>query len=147
MKTKTAAIAATLLIALLIFSWLLLFGDTTSRIRQEHGLTLPASASAIECRGDAWLRIVSDCGAASCFEIPAGDVPAFLAQLHVRSTSKRNSEFIFPANTQYHVRRSWMSGHPMATYHCNSPTGSELLVQTWPVGASRVGVCLYTDWN
>jgi hypothetical protein len=147
MKTKTIAIVAIFSTALATLLLLRVFGDSASRIRREHGLNLPASASAIECHGDAWLRIITDCGAASSFEVAISDVPSLLAQLRVRSTSTGVSESIFPGNPEYQVHRSWMSGIPTATYRCNSPTGDDLSVQTWPIDSSRVGICLYTDWN
>ena len=125
----------------------IVFGDSASRIRREHGLTLPASASSIECRGDAWLRPIMDCGAASSFEASVGDIPLFIAQLRVRSTTTGVFETIFPGNPEYQVHRAWMSGTPTATYRCSSPTGDALFVQTWPIDSSRIGVCLYTDWN
>ena len=147
MRTRTIAIVAVFSVALTTLFLLRVFGDSASRIRREHGLNLPTSASAIECRGDAWLRIISDCGAASSFEVASSDVPSFLAQLRVRSTSTGVSTSIFPSNPEYRVHRPWMSGIPAATYHCNSPTGDDLFVQTWPIDSSRVGICLYTDWN
>ena len=129
--------------------WLfrIILGDSARRISSEHGLTLPTSASAFECRGDAWLRLVMDCGAASSFEASINDIPAFLAQLRVHNTTTGVFESIFPGNPEYQVHRAWMSGIPTATSRCSSPTGDALFVQTWPINSSRMGVCLYTDWN
>ncbi|WP_395748685.1 hypothetical protein [Prosthecobacter sp.] len=147
MKTTLAVLASLVLIALAIGGLTPFFGDSASRIHREHGLTLPASVSGIECRGDAWMRICSDCGAASSFEIPVSDLPVFLSQLRVIDTDTTSFSSIFPRNPQYRVKRSWMSGRPTATYHCSSPTADGLSVQTWTAGPSSVGVCLYTDWN
>ena len=123
------------------------FDNSITRLRNEHGLLFPDSTTAIECRGDAWLRYVDDCGASSIFELPTSDIAPFLPQLQVTSKITGDSHRIFPGNPQYQVNRWWMSGMPIATLHCSSPTGTFLVVQTWPIDESRVGICLYTDWN
>src|SRR5688500_18072331 len=84
-------------------------GNSQMRIRREHGIHLPASASAIRCRGDAWLCFL-DRGAASTFEITANDLLALLSQLNVQSSTRGVQESIFPGNPQYQVRASWISG-------------------------------------
>jgi hypothetical protein len=126
-------------------------GGSARRITREHGLVLPASASHFVCKGDAWIMIM-DRGAASAFEMASNDVPRFLAQLKIKDTHHGDhrpeySNSIFPGNPQYQVRTSWMSGSPLETYHCASPVGDFLDVQIWPLDATHVGVCLYTDWN
>ena len=121
-------------------------GHSATRIRREHGLRLPASASHFECRGDAWLSII-DRGAASTFEMARTDMVSFTSQLRVRESGTGVVTSIFPGNSQYQVSAPWRAGTPIATYHCQSPTGDFLSVQIWPIDDSRVGVRLYTDWN
>jgi hypothetical protein len=125
-------------------------GNSAARITREHGLVLPASASHFVCKGDAWM--IGDRGAASAFEMATNDIPRFLAQLKIKDTHQRGYRpaflnSIFPGNSQYQVRTTWMSGIPLETYHCASPVGDFLDVQIWPIDATHVGVCLYTDWN
>ena len=126
-------------------------GQSARRINKEHGLSVPASASNFLCGGDAWIPVCPDCGAASAFEIASNDVPAFLAQLKVRDSFKGIREgygsSIFPGNPQYQIHRPWMTGAPLETFYCASPTGDFLAVQIWRIDAIRIGVCLYTDWN
>ena len=57
-------------------------GHSTTRIRREHGLQIPVSASHFECRGDAWLSII-DRGAASTFEMARTDIASFTSQLRI----------------------------------------------------------------
>ena len=117
-------------------------GDSANRIRREHGLQLPASASEFECKGDAWISFL-DRGAASAFEISTNDLAAFVAQLRLNPSG---TKFI-PGNSQYRLHAPWRAGNSLATYSCDSPTGDWLYVEIWPINAFRVGVCLYTDWN
>lgn len=123
-----------------------LVGDSAVRIRREHGLRLPPSASQFECRGDAWISIL-DRGASSTFVMARSDMASFVAQLKIRESSTGVVTSIFPGNAQYQVSAPWRTGTPIATHHCQSPTGDSLSVQFWSIDESRVGVCLYTDWN
>src|ERR1019366_1395678 len=121
-------------------------GSSGNRIRREHGLQLPQSARRFVCRGDAWMHRFSDSGAASAFEMDSSDLPIFVSQLKIRNTDAKNC-CILPANSQYQIRRPWMSGVPLRTYRCESPPGDELDVQIWNIDEGHVGVLLYTDWN
>ena len=123
------------------------FGDSATRIKREHGLQLPASASHFVCGGDAWISIM-DRGAASAFELAQTDLPSFISQLRVRSSSAGVSGCIFPGNSQYQIRVPWRaSATGITTYHCDSPTGDFLNVEVWRIDQSRAGICIYTDWN
>jgi hypothetical protein len=93
-----------------------------------------------------------DSGAASAFEMASNDLPKFVSQLTIKKTHKGTfrpdySDNIYPGNPQYQIFCSWMSGTPLETHECASPTGDWLTVQIWPIEGARVGVCLYTDWN
>ena len=116
--------------------------DPRSRIEQEHGLRLPASASSFECRGDA-ARGSLDRGAASSFTIASGDLATFISQLKIHPGL---TTFI-PGNSQYQLHAVWRTGTPTTTYSCDSSVGDWLHVEVWPVDDRRVGICLYTDWN
>jgi len=155
MPKRTLAVTLGLLsaIAIIVFFAFLggCLGSSGRRITREHGLVLPASASHFVCKGDAWVAIM-DRGAASAFQCASNDVPSFVAQLKIKDThhgdrGPKFSNSIFPGNPQYQVRTPWMSGIPLETYHCTSPVGDFLDVQIWPIDATHVGVCLYTDWN
>ena len=118
------------------------FRDPRSRIEHEHGLRLPVSASAFECRGDA-SRGFLDRGAASAFIIATKELAGFLAQLTVRT----GLQTFIPGNSKYQLHASWRRGSPLATYSCASPVGDWLHVEVWPIDSTRVGVSLYTEWN
>lgn len=123
-------------------------GNSFSRLKREHGLRIPTSASHLECRGNAWISVL-DRVAVSTFQIARADLPAFTNQLRVRppdalyfgfrSTNYDGQRYLFPS-PHYSVTN-------IATYYCDSPTGDFLFVDLWDVDDSRVGVCLYTDWN
>src|SRR5947207_13313332 len=98
------------------------FGNSAARIRREHGLWIPPSASHFICRGDAWPPIL-DRGAASAFVIPQRDTAAFTAQLKVRAADTDAPVWIFPGNSQYKLKVPWdCTAQALATYRCDSPT-------------------------
>src|SRR5436309_1392331 len=95
------------------------FGNSAARIRREHGLQLPASASHFICGGDAWISIM-DRGAASAFEMAQADLTNFISQLKIRDSTNGVSGSIFPGNSQYQIRVPWRaSASGRATYYCN----------------------------
>jgi hypothetical protein len=151
-RTRTIFAAASIFAILAAFGFFGgCIGNSSLRIRREHGLVLPPSASRFVCKGDAW-KMVLDRGAASAFEMASNDLSGFLARLTIKESHHGDyrpqySNSIFPGNPQYQVRTSWMSGSPLETYRCKSPVGDSLDVQIWPIDATHVGVCLYTDWN
>lgn len=121
-------------------------GNSATRVRREHGLELPASASHFICGGDAWS--VLDRGAASAFEIAPADLPKFAAQLRIRESSSGVPISIFPGNSQYQIRIPWRaSAIALNTYLCASRTGDFLRIEVWQIDETRIGICLYTDWN
>jgi hypothetical protein len=147
MRSRKIVAAAVVLLGLLALPFFAGFvGDSAVRIRREHGLKLPSSASQFECKGDAWITIM-DRGASSTFVMARSDMPSFVAQLKIRDSSTGAVTSIFPGNAQYQVSAPWRTGVPIATHYCRSPTGDSLAVQFWSIDEARVGVCLYTDWN
>jgi len=122
-------------------------GNSAARVRREHGLKVPHSARGFVCRGDAWMHLLMDSGAASAFEMEASDLPSFVAQLKIVQTNECLPGYIFPGNSQYQIHRPWMSGISIKTYRCASPTGDSLEVQIGAIDEAHVGVLLYTDWN
>ena len=133
-----------------VFGILFLFGyvgNSAARVRREHGLNVPSSARGFICRGDAWMHLFSDSGAASAFEMAARDMPGFISQLRIRQTNEGRNGNILPINAQYQIHRPWMSAVSMQTYRCASLTGNSLAVQIWQIDDANVGVLLYTDWN
>jgi hypothetical protein len=145
MNNRRVIIFAGAVVALLAVAFVFTrsgFHEPRSRIEHEHGLRLPASASAFECRGDA-SRGFLDRGAASAFTVATNELAGFLAQLTVWA----GFPTFMPGNSQYQLHASWRRGAPLATYSCASPVGDWLHVEIWPIDSTNVGAALYTDWN
>jgi len=140
-------------------------GDPRTRAEHEHGITLPASARNIQCKGDA-SRGFLDRGAATMFEMSTNDLPAFFAQLRVRSRSAparatgdptvngynvwpQDSPTFVPGNEQYGgFRRTWYGeAIPVEMLSCSSPKGDWLHIEIWTLGGSASIVKMFTDWN
>ena len=146
MRTRRIMKAA----AIAVVAWMIVafaftrssFRDLRSRIEHEHGLQLPASASSFECRGDA-SRGFLDRGAASSFTIISNDLSTFTSQLKVRA----GLTTFMPGNSQYRLHAVWRTGTPLTTYSCESPVGDWMHVEVWRVSDTRLGICVYTDWN
>jgi hypothetical protein len=117
------------------------------RVMAEHRISLPPSASRIECGGDAWKRTFIDCGAICTFELPASELSSLLGSLTIRTTSAGTGNTIVPSNPEYAVAVPWAANPPDFAYDCTSPTGDFLTVRTWNLSSTKVGVLLYTDWN
>ena len=150
MRKSSLAILAVAILLSSVFGLLLLFGyigNSASRISREHGLVVPSSAHSFVCRGDAWMHLFSDSGAASAFEMDSSDLPNFISQLKILQTNDGESGNIIPRNAQYQIQRPWMSGVSLKTYQCWSSTGDYLKIQIWPIDDTHIGVLVYTDWN
>jgi hypothetical protein len=118
-------------------------GNSRERAEAEHGVPLPSSAKAFQCRGNAWAW-TPDRGASTVFEMEATDLPLLISQLKVRP----GPPTFIPGNDDYRgFRFPWTAAAPLSTYSCASPTGDWLQVQIWPLDDKRVGVWMYTDWN
>jgi hypothetical protein len=122
-------------------------GSSAARVKREHGLKVPSSARGFICRGDAWMHLFSDSGAASVFEMASRDLPSFVSQLKIQQTNEGGPGSVFPGNAQYQIHRPWMSGVAMRTYRCASPTGDSLAVQFWAIDGESAVVLLYIGWN
>jgi hypothetical protein len=122
-------------------------GQTVKRIQREHGLTIPASSTHPECKGDAWKVAFMDCGASSTFQMNRSDVAAFISQLKIRKACQGRSGAGHPQNPQYQVQAPWRGNEGADSYACDSPKGDELSVRIVPIDEVKVGVMLYTDWN
>ena len=131
-------VTASLAISLFAFGCV---GSSAARVRREHGLQLPSSATGFVCRGDAWKHTFIDSGAVAAFEMASSDLPNFISQLRIHDTQ----ETTLPDG--YQIHRPWMKGTPLKAYRCESPTGDELDVHVWAIDDAHVGVLLYTDWN
>ena len=124
------------------FAWLI-NSQSVARAQWEHGITLPASVSDIECRGDA-NRLVLDRGASTIFVINANDLPAFKSSL----PPAVSFDTFVPDNAQYRsFTFPWTAKQASETLSCESPKGDWLHVEIWPMQSSRVGIWMYTDWN
>jgi hypothetical protein len=145
-STKTIILMFTLaVIALSVPIFKGMFVASVDRIEQEHGLLLPSSAIALECRSFGLKRF--DGGAAATFSMDQGAVASFVGQLTITDTKQGPATSIFPGNIRSDMRTHWAHGEPLTTYGCKSSAGDYLKVQTFPLEADRMGVCLYTDWN
>ena len=115
MNNRRIIIFAAVVVVLLAIAFVFTrpgFRDPRSRIEHEHGLHLPASASAFECRGDA-SRGFLDRGAASAFIVATNELAGFLVQLTVRT----GLQTFIPGNSQHQLHASWRRGSPPARSH------------------------------
>ena len=150
MRKFISVMLAVVILSSSVFGLLFFFGyvgNSAVRVKREHGLKVPPSARGFICRGDAWMHLFSDSGAASAFEMASRDLPSFVSQLKIQQTNEGGPGSVFPGNAQYQIHRPWMSGVSMRSYRCASPTGDSLAVQIWAIDGANVGVFLYTDWN
>jgi hypothetical protein len=143
-------------------------GDSRERAEYEHGIKLPASAVAIQCRGDGWLRKspFHGGGATAMFEMDPADTAAFLAPLHVRSRTApalatgdptvngwnvwpQGAPTFIPGNRQFGgFHRSW-SGEavPVEMVSCDSPEGGWWLhLEFWKLESGMTLVKMGTQW-
>ena len=118
--------------------------QSPDRIEREHGIVLPASATDIQCGGDAWKRWF-DRGASSIFVIDPSDWSLIKGQL---TRAPGNTTFV-PGNDEYRrFRFPWRQGiRPVEVLSCRSRTGDWMHVEIRPVDDQRLGVWVYTDWN
>src|SRR4026208_1831317 len=92
---------AVVVVVLLAFAFVFTrsgFRDPRTRIEHEHGLRLPASASAFECRGDA-SRGFLDRGGSAALTGATNDLAGFVAQFTVRT----GLQTFIPGNSQYQL--------------------------------------------
>ena len=142
-----AMLAAVITCVVTVLFLLGLLGGSSFRVAREHGLKVPASAAHFICGGDARIGIL-DRGAASAFEMTEKDLPIFISQLKVRKEWAGVAGSIFPGNSQYQINIPWRAkATGLRTYQCASPNGDTLSVEVWQINQSKVGICLYTDWN
>lgn len=143
-------------------------GDSRERAEYEHGITLPPSATAFQCRGDGWLRKtpVSGGGATTLFEMPPADQSAFLSSLHVRSRTApaiphgdpalngwnvwpQGSPSFIPGNPQFGgFNRTWQGAAvPVEMVTCDSPAGGSWLhIEFWKLETGPLLVKMGTMW-
>jgi hypothetical protein len=162
-------VSVTIVLVGLVLIWLVVFVMQGSRVRaeHEHGIRLPPTATNIQCRGDAWLRILPDRGAATIFEMSTNDLTAFVAQLKitsrgapVRTTNAdplingyniwpTNSKSFVPGGSQYGGFKCTWSGEPIPIemLSCASPKGDWLHVELWKLPGDSLLVKMFTDWN
>lgn len=140
--------------------------DPRIRAEVEHGIHLPPSAANIQCRGDAWVGFL-DRGASTLFEMNAGDLDGFVAQLKVNDRRPpvvagsgnplingwnvwpKDAQSFVPGNGQYGGFQKTWSGDalPVEMISCASPTGDWLHVEYWRLPQSSLLVKMFTDWN
>lgn len=123
--------AACALSLLFVFGYV---GNTLARVRREHGIQIPRSASHLVCTGDAWFPFL-DRVAVSSFELALSDVGALTNQLRLKTPDALSAAFASDDEGSF------------ASYYCDSPTGDFLFVRLWKIDDSQVKVRLYTDWN
>lgn len=107
---------------------------TLARVRREHGIQIPRSASHLVCTGDAWFPFL-DRVAVSSFELALSDVGALTNQLRLKTPDALSAAFASDDEGSF------------ASYYCDSPTGDFLFVRLWKIDDSQVKVRLHTDWN
>lgn len=143
-------------------------GDSRERAEYEHGIKLPPSASAIQCRGDGWLRTspFHGGGVTTMFEMDSAETEAFLAPLHVRSTTApalatgdptvngwnvwpQDAPTFIPGNPQYSgFHRTWTGeAVPVEMVSCDSPEGMWLHLEFWKLENGMTLVKMGTQWQ
>ena len=141
-------------------------GSPRDRAEREHGITLPASAGNIQCRGDA-SRGFLDRGASTLFEMKPRDLDSFLSQLTINTRNgpavagpgdpcvngwnvwPQSSPTFVPGNDVYGGFTSTWQGPavPSEMLSCNSLVGDWLHVELWNVSTNCIVVKMFTDWN
>jgi len=117
-------------------------GSSSARLAKDHSISLPSSVSHIRCGGLFSLRF-TDSDADASFEIASKDLPAVLSQFswqpgtggdHINSLNERMpvpAEFLKPSALQRGV----------------SHNNNVVFLQSYDLGGSRVGICIYTMIN
>jgi hypothetical protein len=167
MKSIPMLILPCVLTALGIFLWKFMvpISDPRERAEHEHGLILPRSAHAIQCKGDAWHGFL-DRGAATLFEMDQADLNAFVSQLRVQArtapTSTKGDPTINGWNIWPQSARTFVPGNqiyagfqttwtgtatPVEMLSCSSLTGDWLHVELWKLHDDAMIVKMFTDWN
>ena len=122
-----------------------IFGNTRARVRLDHNIEVPSSATEIHC---AFLYSTTqwmDSGAESTFKIPRSDVPGILSQLHdYKQYPTDPVEWVI---MRRHLDPPWYKGKPIAVYDAKSLQGYRTLLEVWPVDADTVGIYVDTVWN
>lgn len=169
MKNRLIIIVAVILTMIAIpLARFLVLGSGSSRFRAEHdhGISLPASARNIQCRGDAWVGFL-DRGAVTLFEMASGELGSFLSQVRVTSRSAPalpgpgdpcvggwnvwpvGSPTACPGNPEYcGFTNTWQGTTvPSEMMSCASPVGDSLHIEVWGVVPTGLVIKLCTDWN
>jgi hypothetical protein len=143
-------------------------GDSRERAEYEHGITLPASAAAIQCRGDGWLRKSSfhGGGATALFTMAPSDKEGFMSTLSVRARTApaishgdplvngwnvwpQGSPTFIPGNPPYGgFNQTWQGfAEPVEMISCQSPAGGQWLhVEFWNLENGALLVKMGTMW-
>jgi len=143
-------------------------GDSRERAEYEYGISLPPSASKIQCRGDGWLRVTPVSGGfvTTMFEMDPADTASFLAPLRIRSRNgpavssgdpavngwnvwPQGSPTFIPGNEQgAGWRHTWMStATPVEMVSCDSPVGRFLHLEFWKLDSGLTLVKMCTMWD
>lgn len=142
----------------LIVVWLILSQPSDlQRVEEEHGIVLPDSVDQIQALGDASNLILKtieiDRGASSIFTLDRADLPDLLAQFGVIGEDlERHRAGRFegaPGNSVYQPAAVPWTEDAKKELSLESPTsaGDFTTIQVFDMGATKVGVWLYTDWN
>lgn len=125
------------------------------RFEDEHGVPLPASATALQVMGDAsnpilrWVEL--DRGASSIFVIPRSDLDDFLDRFDWEEQEGPFGWSQIPGNAQYQPDTvPWAApAEPDEVYSTESPPSSAdyATVEVYRLSDDRVGVWIYSDWN
>ena len=161
-------ISAAVVCGALLVAWLITAppDDLSARLERIHGIHLPATATSIQSRGDAWHGFL-DRGEATVFEMQSADLAAFVGQLKVnfRNPPARKgpadptlngwnvwpigAKSFVPGNPQYGgFHRTWSGDAiPVEMLSCSSPTGDSLHVKYWKLEGDTMVVKMFTNWN
>ena len=114
------------------------------RIKQEHTLTVPASASHIHCDPFFAISIFLDTGGEASFEMSRNDLPIFLAQLKFLRSESRPDD---PSDMLVNNEVPDHFGRLISTFDGFSHDGNVMHIDVYDIDASTVGVWIGTISN
>jgi hypothetical protein len=128
--------------ALLFFSGLA--GSSAKRIGKEHCISVPSSASNIQCEPFFAISIFLDGGGTASFEMPRNDLPSFLTQFKSLRTIPAPND-----TTDWRVTHSVPDrfGQRITSFDGVSRDGNIIHMDVYNIDSSRVGVWVGTISN
>ena len=120
-------------------------GISAARIARDHSISIPRSASNIQCNdGFISMTTFADVGAEASFEMSRKDLQAFLAQFKNLETMPIPND---PMDGFVHHPVPDHFGRVIFTFYGMSRNRNVMRVDVYDINDANVGVCLDTCWN